>query len=197
MPVLVLAPLLYRWIQVTSFPQGRASSLPPRKHLSKLYRTFFRACPSERFLHTRVHESCNKHFTVVMFVMLSTKWVTRGFGLNMRRRLCVAHVAQVPHTFPVSAHVCRRLGKLRHLASLRLTCMKHPFSSDLCRHIENYSYMLQISSASSLPSCITEQACSIMQQHACAHKLAESTTRKAYTIDPSRCHGPGVVPCQE
>ena len=37
----------------------------------------------------------------------------------------------------------------------------------------------------SLPSCNTEQWCSI-KQHACVQKLAESTTRKACTIDPSR-----------
>ena len=55
---------------------------------------------------TRVHESYNKHFTkCVMFVTLSTKWVTRGFGLNVRRRL------HVRHPFPISEHVCRRLKK--------------------------------------------------------------------------------------
>ena len=44
------------------------------------------------------------------------------------------------------------------------------------------------SSASSLPSCNTEQACSI-KQHACRpmySKTSRVDTRKAYTIDPSR-----------
>ena len=41
---------------------------------------------------TRVHESCNKYFTkFIMIVTLWTEWVTRGFGLNLRRRrLCAA-----------------------------------------------------------------------------------------------------------
>ena len=40
------------------------------------------------------------------------------------------------------------------------------------------------SSSSSLHSCNTEQAYSI-KRHVCAQKLAASTTRKAYTIDPN------------
>ena len=58
------------------------------------------------------------------------------------------------------------------------------FSSDLCRYTENYSYMLHSSNSSSLHSCNTEQAYSI-KRHVCAQKLAASTTRKAYTIDPN------------
>ena len=48
---------------------------------------------------TRVHESCNKHFIkFLMFVTLSTKWVTRGFGLHVRRRLCGTGGARRPTT---------------------------------------------------------------------------------------------------
>ena len=37
----------------------------------------------------------------------------------------VAQAVHVRHPFPVSAHVHRRLEKLRHLASVRLTCIRH------------------------------------------------------------------------
>ena len=70
---------------------------------------------------------------------------------------------------------------------------KTRFSYALCRHTKKCLYMFHSSNASSLPSCNTKQACSI-KQHACVQKLAESTTRKAYTIDdtanipePERC----------
>ena len=71
----------------------------------------------------------NKHFSkCIMFVTLSAEWVTQGFGLNVRRRLdCARHVGftydSVQNPFPVSGHVRRRLEKLRHSASVRLTCM--------------------------------------------------------------------------
>ena len=38
-------------------------------------------------------------------------------------RLCAARAVHVRHPFTVSAHVRDRLEKLRHLASVRLTCM--------------------------------------------------------------------------
>ena len=67
------------------------------------------------------------HFTkCIIFVTLSTEWVTRVLCLNVRRRLdCVRHVRSTYDTrpCPVSAHVRRLLEKLRHLASVRLTCM--------------------------------------------------------------------------
>ena len=44
---------------------------------------------------------------------------------------------------------------------------KPRFSCDLCRHTDNYSYMLHSSSASSLPSCNTEQAYSIKKACMC------------------------------
>ena len=37
--------------------------------------------------------------------------------------VCSVQAVHVRHPFAVSAHVCRRLEKLRHLASARLTCM--------------------------------------------------------------------------
>ena len=76
------------------------------------------ACSSDDSF-TSVHEPCNKHFTkCLMCAMLSTKWVTHGSGLIVRRgvRLCAAGAVQVRHTFTVSAHVRSRLEKLRHLA---------------------------------------------------------------------------------
>ena len=63
----------------------------------------------------------------------------------------------------------------------RKSDQKH-FSHPICVGIPRIT---RSSSASSLPLCNTEQACSI-KQHACVQKLAESTTRKEYTIDPSR-----------
>ena len=39
-------------------------------------------------------------------------------------RLSAARAVHARHRFPVSAHVRRRLEKLRHLASVRLTCMQ-------------------------------------------------------------------------
>ena len=51
-----------------------------------------RACPSEKI---RSHVFMNrgirpKHFTkFLMIFKLLTEWVTRGFGLNVRRRRCV------------------------------------------------------------------------------------------------------------
>ena len=59
------------------------------------------ACSSDDSF-TSVHEPCNKHFTkCLMCAMLSTKWVTHGSGLNVRRgvRLCAAGAVQVRHTF--------------------------------------------------------------------------------------------------
>ena len=48
----------------------------------------------------------------------------------------------VRHPFPVSAHVCRRLEKLRHLASVRLTCMDLGISrGNLCSHVECHGYI--------------------------------------------------------
>ena len=38
-------------------------------------------------------------------------------------RLCAIRAMHIRHTFAGSAHVPRRLEKLRHLASVRLTCM--------------------------------------------------------------------------
>ena len=52
------------------------------------------------------------------------KCATADIGL-----LCPAprppRAVHVRHPFPVSAHVCPRLEKLRHLASVRLTCMNN------------------------------------------------------------------------
>ena len=57
--------------------------------------------------------------------------VVDGLGVTRVRfkcatavRLCSARAAHIRQPFPVSAHVCRRLEKLRHLASVRLTCMQ-------------------------------------------------------------------------
>ena len=65
----------------------------------------------------------------IMFVTLSTECVTQGFGLNVRRRLdCARHVGctyDSVHTHSQSAGTCV-VGwekKLRHSASVRLTCM--------------------------------------------------------------------------
>ena len=70
----------------------------------------------------------------IRFVMLSTEWVTRGFCLNVRRRLdCVRHMrCTYDWPFPVNAHVRRRLEKLRHLASGRLTCMQRVCEAQGC-----------------------------------------------------------------
>ena len=53
---------------------------------------------------TPVRESCNKHVTkYIRFVTLSTEWVTRGFCLNVRRRLyCVRHVRARRHPAIIS-----------------------------------------------------------------------------------------------
>ena len=76
-----------------------------------------------------------------MFVTLSTEWVTQGFDLNVRRRLeCARHVGctydSVQNPFPVSGHVRPRLEKLRHSASVRLTCMHHAGKQTLLRGAE-------------------------------------------------------------
>ena len=49
-------------------------------------------------------------------------------------RLSAARAVHVRHRFPVSAHVRRRLEKLRHLASVRLTCMIRLVSSIFIKH---------------------------------------------------------------
>ena len=42
----------------------------------------------DSFTRSPVHESCNKQFTkCLMLVTMSTEWVTRRFGLKVRRRL--------------------------------------------------------------------------------------------------------------
>ena len=73
-----------------------------------------RDCPSEKI---RSHVFMNrgigpKHLTkFLMIFTLSTEWVTRDFGLNMRRRL---RPARIRHPLPISTHVHRRLEKLRN-----------------------------------------------------------------------------------
>ena len=75
-------------------------------------------CPSEKVLsHLLMNRAIN------MFVTLSTKLVTRGFGLNVRRRLdWVQHVRCTYDTDSQSVRTCV-VGweKLRHLATVRLT----------------------------------------------------------------------------
>ena len=69
-----------------------------------------------------------------MFVTLST---ARMGGTRVRLkcatavRLCAARAVHLRHPIPVSAHVCRRLEKLRHLASVRLTCMVSTWLSNV------------------------------------------------------------------
>ena len=67
-----------------------------------------RACPSEKIRpsHVFMNRAIN--------ISLNSSWLPRGFGLNVRRRLYAAR----------TTHVHRWLEKLRHLASVRLTCMQ-------------------------------------------------------------------------
>ena len=61
--------------------------------------------------------------------------------------------------------------------------IKTRFSSDLCRHTENYSYMIHSSSAST----IVQQRTSVLDKTACmCSKISRVDNTKAYTIDPSR-----------
>ena len=53
------------------------------------------------------------------------------------------------------------------------------------RLLQAFAHRSALARSKSIPSCNTEQAYSI-EMHACVQKLAESTTRKAFTIDPSR-----------
>ena len=89
------------------------------------------ACPSEK-----IRSLLLMNRAIGLHISLNASWclsrcrqngVTRGFCLNVRRRLdCVRHVRCSYDTrpCPVSAHVRRLLEKLRHLASVRLTCMQ-------------------------------------------------------------------------
>ena len=72
-------------------------------HFSSMIRTILKqaSCPSEKIL-SHGHLFMNRaHFTkCLMFVTMSTEWVTRRFGLNVRRRLdsdtCGARTTPIP-----------------------------------------------------------------------------------------------------
>ena len=69
-------------------------------------------------------------------------------------RQCAARAVPVRHPFPVSAHMCRRLEKLRHLASVRLTCM---YWLNLTGFV--YLRLSQSSNVSKRLNCLSFQTC--------------------------------------
>ena len=78
------------------------------------------ACPSEKILsHMFMNREINISLLNASCLSCCLRWVTAF-------RLCAVRAVHVRHPFAVSAHVCRRLEKLRHLASVRLVglCME-------------------------------------------------------------------------
>ena len=125
--IYILMCLLYFSFRIITF--AICSSLYTRPVLKQ-------ACPSEKIRsHLFMNRAINISLICISFVTLSTQWVIRGFCLNVRRRLlCAACGLDMRHRpFPVSAHVRRRLKKLRHLASVRLTCMPPAITREFIR----------------------------------------------------------------